>query len=75
MKPLLLHPERDFDPQLLLQERFHHEREPEWHQQLLAHERNLVQDLELDTLFAAMAGDDTFLLECRPKSPSLRLRE
>jgi len=62
MKPLLLHPERDFDPQLLLQERYRHEREPEWHQQLLAHERNLVQDLELDTLFAAMAGDDAFLL-------------
>ena len=62
MRALLLHPDRDFDPRLLLQERYRRDPEPEWHQQLLPHERDLVQDLELDTLLAAMAGGDQFLL-------------
>jgi hypothetical protein len=63
MKALLLFRNRDFDPHFLQQERFRREPEINWHQQLPAHTRALVQDLELDTLLRAMAGDDEFLLE------------
>jgi DNA mismatch repair ATPase MutS len=63
MKALLLFRNRDFDPHFLQQERFRREPEINWHQQLPAHTRALVQDLELDTLLRAMGGDDEFLLE------------
>lgn len=46
MKALLMHPDRDFDPQ----------------QALPGHESDLVQDLELNTLLNAMAGEDKALL-------------
>ncbi len=42
MKALLMHPDRDFQPQ----------------KELSAHDRALLQDLELETLLAAMALDD-----------------
>ena len=45
MKVLLLHPERDFVPAQL----------PAWQ------ERELTQDLALETLWRAMSGDDAFL--------------
>lgn len=58
MKALLMHPDRDFgvipEPQ-----RYRREPKPE----LPWHERELINDLELNTLFVAMAGDDEFLLD------------
>lgn len=47
MKVLLLYPDRDFDPE----------------QPLPPHAEDLVQDLELETLFGAMAQDDEFVLD------------
>lgn len=47
MKAFLMHRERDFDPEGAMP----------WN------ERSLAQDLELDTLLGAMAGDDEYLLE------------
>ncbi|MDA8109686.1 MAG: DNA mismatch repair protein MutS, partial [Betaproteobacteria bacterium] len=52
MKALLMHPDRDFDPQ----------------QALPANEADLRQDLELETLFRAMADQDDFLLEVARKA-------
>jgi hypothetical protein len=63
MKVLLLHPDSDFDPQLLIRDRFPRERDLDWRRFLPAHEQELVQDLELDTLFRAMADGDDFLYE------------
>ena len=45
MKVFLMHPDRDFDPNGALP----------------PNEADLVQDLELNTLFAAMAREDKFL--------------
>jgi hypothetical protein len=47
MKALLMHPDQDFDLQ----------------RELPAHQAALTQDLELSTLFVAMAGGDQFLYE------------
>jgi len=47
MKALLMHRDRDFDLQ----------------QELLCNDSSLMQDLELDTLFLAMADSDAFLLD------------
>jgi DNA mismatch repair ATPase MutS len=47
MRVLLMHPDQDFDLQ----------------RELPRHERNLTQDLELDTLLKVMAGEDAFLLD------------
>ena len=52
MKTLLMHRDRDFDLQC----------------RLPSHEQDLVQDLELDTLFQAMAAGDPFLLEVARKA-------
>jgi DNA mismatch repair ATPase MutS len=51
MKALLLHRDRDFDIE----------------QQLPSNEPALTQDLELETLFRAMAADDEFLLDVARK--------
>lgn len=51
MKALLLHPDRDFDLQ----------------QTLPPNEQDLSRDLELETLFRAMAGEDGFLFEVARK--------
>ena len=58
MKAFLMHRDRDFD---LLQE-------------LPSNELALTQDLELDTLFLAMAGDDKFLYEVTRKTLLTGLR-
>jgi len=52
MKVLLMHPDRDFDLQ----------------QELPWNESALTQDLELDTLLCAMAGDDRFVCEVTRKA-------
>jgi DNA mismatch repair ATPase MutS len=52
MKALLMHRDRDFDPQ----------------QALPWNERALIQDLELNTLLHAMAGDREFLLDVARKA-------
>lgn len=52
MKALLMHPDRDFDLR----------------QALPRHEPALRQDLELDTLLRAMAGDDEFVSEVAHKA-------
>ena len=52
MKALLMHPDRDFD----------------LNQQAPRHERDLRQDLELDTLLRAMAGEDEFLFDVARKA-------
>ena len=52
MKALLMHPDRDFD----------------LNQQAPRHERDLRQDLELDTLLRAMAGEDKFLFDVARKA-------
>ncbi len=63
MRALLLFRDRGFDPYFSLRERFRRDGEVEWHQRLSPPERALVQDLELDTLLGAMAGDDEFVLD------------
>ena len=68
MKTFLLFRDRDFDAHFLQQDRFRREPEIKWHQQLRPHERAIVQDLELDTLLHAMAGDDEFLLDVARKA-------
>jgi hypothetical protein len=61
MKALLMHRDRDF---LTLEEMPREGRYRDYGQpQLLPHERALMQDLEVDTVLRAMAGDDPFLLE------------
>ena len=61
MKALLMHRDRDF---LTIEEIPREERYRNYGQrQLSPHERALMQDLEVDTVLRAMAGDDPFLLE------------
>ncbi|HZQ75653.1 MAG TPA: DNA mismatch repair protein MutS, partial [Burkholderiales bacterium] len=52
MKAFLMYRDRDFDPELRLPK----------------NEAALTQDLELDTLIGAMAGDDKFLLDAIKKA-------
>lgn len=52
MKALLMHRDRDFDPR----------------RELPCNEGALTQDLELDTLLRAMAGDDAFLFDVARKA-------
>ena len=61
MKVLLLHPDRDFDFNSPLREPFRRDPLPDWRAQLMPAEKAFVQDLELETLLRAMAGDDEFL--------------
>jgi hypothetical protein len=68
MRVLLMYPDRDFDPHQLLLARMHRYRNVDRQQQLPPHEQALIQDLELDTLLHAMAGDDEFLLEVARKA-------
>jgi len=61
MKALLMHRDRDFLlPEEMPREQRYRDYGP---QHLSSHELALRQDLELDTLLRAMAGDDPFLLE------------
>lgn len=59
MKVYLMYPDRDFDPQ----------------QALPAQAEALIQDLELDTLFEAMAAGNKFLGEIARKAVLIGLRE
>jgi len=52
MKAFLMYPDRDFDPE----------------QELPVNEQAVTQDLELDTLFEAMARGDAFLVELAKKA-------
>jgi DNA mismatch repair ATPase MutS len=63
MKALLMHRDRDFDPQESLRDVMYGYRDARRQQelQLSAHERALVQDLELGVLLRAMADNDEFL--------------
>lgn len=63
MKALLMHRDRDFDAPQSLHDVKRRDRDVDPRQQLPPHERALIQDLELDTLLRAMAGDDEFLFE------------
>ncbi len=68
MKTLLMHPDRDFDPyQTLLREHAYRFRKAE-QQPLPTYEQALIQDLELDTLLRAMAGQDEFLFNVARKA-------
>jgi hypothetical protein len=62
MRALLMHPDRDFEPPEP-RSRYPRPRNgdvpPEWS----PHDQALMQDLELDTLLRAMAGEDEFLLD------------
>ena len=68
MKALLMYRNRDFDPRQLL----HELKRRDWNlnprQQLPSYERDLIQDLEVDTLLHAMAGDDEFLFDVAQKA-------
>lgn len=55
--------DRDFDLGQIPHHGAYRGRNIQWQQQLPLHQRDLVQDLELDTLLRAMAGDDEFLLD------------
>ena len=69
MRALLMHPDRDFDPhQSLLQGRMYRYRNVDRQEQLPPHEQALIQDLELDTLVRAMAGNDEFLFDVARKA-------
>jgi MutS domain V len=63
MKALLMYRDQDFDPHQSLYEikRRDHDADPRKH--LPLHVRALIQDLELDTLLQAMAGEDEFLFD------------
>lgn len=61
MKSLLMHRDRDFDPYSSLRNVMYGIGSAEREAQLPAHERALIQDLELEVLFRAMAPDDKFL--------------
>src|SRR6266567_8230832 len=64
MKVLLMHRDQDFDPRQLLRHwPTYRSGDADPRQQLLPHERALIQDLELDTLLAAMAARDEFLFK------------
>jgi hypothetical protein len=68
MRALLMYRDRNFDPDQLLREVRYRDRDADRQQQLPPHERALIQDLELDTLLRAMAGDDEFLFEVARKA-------
>ena len=70
MKSLLMHRDRDFDSHDSLRNVMYDYRDAQRERelQLPAHERALIQDLELDVLFREMAGEDRFLFEVARKA-------
>jgi hypothetical protein len=69
VRALLMHPDRDFDPNLsvlreLTEYRWRRAPKPP----LPPHEQALIQDLELDSLCRAMAGSDEFLFAVARKA-------
>ena len=63
MRPLLMHPDQDFDQGRVLRDLMYQYRKPEGRRHLPPHQEALITDLELPTLFDAMAGGDEFLFE------------
>ncbi len=63
MRPLLMHPDRDFDSGPLPLDVMYGYRAARRPRQSPPHEQALIEDLELETLLNAMAGDDKFLFE------------
>ena len=61
MKALLMHRECDFDPLQAFRDLMYRYRDADLQQQLPPHRQALIQDLELDTLVHAMAGEDKLL--------------
>jgi hypothetical protein len=69
MRALLMDRDRDFDPHQLLREvMYRYRRRNDGQHQLTPHEQALIQDLELETLLHAMAGEDEFLFEVARKA-------
>jgi DNA mismatch repair ATPase MutS len=68
MRVLLMHPDRDWAEEPLLTERFRYFRREPARPPLAPHEQALVQDLALDTLVSAMAGEDEFLFEAAQRA-------
>jgi hypothetical protein len=62
MRSLLMSPDREFDPYQSLSDMTYRRRAIDSTHQLPPHNRTPIQDLELDTLLHAMAGEDEFLL-------------
>jgi DNA mismatch repair ATPase MutS len=64
MKALLMYRDRDFDPKQSLRHFVTYgDQNIDPRQQLSPHELALIQDMELDTLWHAMSGNDEFLFE------------
>jgi MutS domain V len=61
MRSLLMFPDREFDPNQSLSDMAYRRQAIDATLQLPPHDRRLIQDLELDTLLDAMAGDDEFV--------------
>lgn len=68
MKSLLMHRDRDFDPYDSLRNAMYGIGSADRGPQLPAHERALIQDLELDVIFQAMAHEDKFLYAVAQKA-------
>ena len=67
-------PDREFDPHQSLHRYGVSPSTIDGTQQLPPHDRTLIQDLELDTLLRAMAGDDEFCYEVAQKAVLSGLR-
>jgi DNA mismatch repair ATPase MutS len=64
MRALLMYRDRDFDPNDLLRHHATHaKRDVDPRQELTPNQSALIQDLELETLLDAMAGDNEFMSE------------
>ncbi len=75
MRALLMYRDRDFDPhEWLRYYPTYGDRNVNPRLLLPHHEQALIQDLELDTLLHAMAGDDEFLLDVAQKATLSGLR-
>lgn len=69
MRALLMYRDRDFDPdQSLRHYPTYGDRNIDPRLRLSVQERALIQDLDVDTLFRAMAGSDEFLFEVAQKA-------
>ena len=74
MRALLMHRDRDFDPHQTLRDLMYSYKEVNLQQHLSSHEQALIQDLELDALVHAMAGNDKLLREVARKAFLAALR-
>jgi len=58
-----MHPDQDFDQHRIFRDLMYQYRKPDGQRHLPPHQQALIEDLELRTLFDAMAGGDEFLLD------------